>query len=67
MASGFSLKDQLFNADTVGYLAGLFAQADPKFDAPGFTSQALAGFPERELKQRIDWIATCLAWPRIRI
>ncbi|TMV14788.1 hypothetical protein [Arenibacterium halophilum] len=60
MASGYSLKDQLFNADTVGYLAGLFA-ADPNFDAPEFTAQVLAGFPSRELKQRIDWIAVCLA------
>ncbi|GGE31190.1 hypothetical protein GCM10011360_18910 [Primorskyibacter flagellatus] len=59
MAQGYSLKDQLFNAEKVGYLAGLFRAADPDFD-PGFESRVLSRFPELELKQRIAWIADCL-------
>lgn len=53
------LKDQLFNAQKVRYLAGLFApmglEADP------FVNKVVDRFPELELKARIDWIATCLA------
>lgn len=56
MAQGYSLKDQLFNADRVGYLAGLFRAVDPGFD-PDFEARVLARFPELELKQRIAWIA----------
>ena len=59
MAGGYSLKDQLFNAQKVGYLAGLFRAVDPGFD-PGFEARVLARFPELELKQRIAWIAECL-------
>ena len=51
MAAGFSLKDQLFNAESVGWLAGRFPFG------PGFAEAVLARFPELELKQRIDWIA----------
>ena len=54
MAAGFSLKDQLFNAESVGWLAGRFPFG------PGFAEAVLARFPELELKQRIDWIAACL-------
>ncbi len=60
MASGFSLKDQLFNADKVAYLAGLFGGADPGFDADGFHADVMARLPDLELKARIDWIAACL-------
>ena len=60
MASGFSLKDQLFNPEKTRYLAGLFAACDPGFDAPGFEAQVNARLPELELKQRIDWIAEVL-------
>lgn len=59
MAGGYSLKDELFNADTVGDLAAGFRRADPKFD-PGFEARVLSRFPELELKARIDWIADCL-------
>ena len=59
MAGGFSLKDDLFNAETVGGLAARFRANDPGFD-PGFEGRVLARFPELELKQRIDWIAECL-------
>ena len=60
MASGFSLKDQLFNADKVAYLASLFADADAGFDADGFRSDVMAVLPDLELKQRINLIADCL-------
>ncbi|SEQ40478.1 hypothetical protein [Thalassovita taeanensis] len=56
----FSLKDQLFNAEKVAFLGGLFAQADPGFDRAGFDAQVMARLPELELKQRIDWIAEVL-------
>lgn len=59
MAGGYSLKDQLFNATTVGGLADRFRAIDPGFD-PGFDDRVLARFPDLELKQRIDWIADCL-------
>lgn len=59
MAGGFSLKDELFNAETVGRLASGFRTADPGFD-PDFEARVLSRFPELELKQRIDWIADCL-------
>lgn len=60
MAQGFSLKDQLFNAEKVRYLAGLFAAAQPGFDADGFERQVMARLPELELKARIAWIAEIL-------
>ncbi len=60
MAQGFSLKDQLFNAKKVRYLAGLFADADAGFDAELFQRQVMERLPELELKQRITWIADCL-------
>ncbi len=60
MAQGFSLKDQLFNAGKVHYLAGLFAAANPAFDGDLFERQVVARLTELELKQRISWIAECL-------
>jgi 3-methyladenine DNA glycosylase AlkC len=60
MAAGYSLKDQLFNAEKVRFLAGLFAAAEPRFDAAVFQAQVLGRLPELELKQRIGWIAECL-------
>ncbi|MFW8637514.1 hypothetical protein [Cribrihabitans pelagius] len=61
MASGFSLKDQLFNREKVRYLAGLFAAAEPGFKAEAFEAQVMAELPALELKQRIAWIAQVLA------
>ena len=58
--SSFSLKDQLFNPDKVGYLAGLMVGAFPDFDRPGFQRDVVAALPELELKERIAHIATCL-------
>jgi len=60
MADRFSLKDHLFNADTVGQLADEFAQALPGFGGADFAKSALSGFADRELLARLEWIATCL-------
>lgn len=58
--SEFSLKDQLFNAEKVAYLGGLFAQADDGFDQEGYQAAVMSRLLEFELKERIDWIADCL-------
>ncbi len=60
MAERFSLKDHLFNAQTVGQLAHEYAQALPHFEADRFTREALSGFDGRELMARLDWIADCI-------
>ncbi len=57
----FSLKDELFNADTVGRLAKWLKGAHPKFDEATFVSEVLAEFPDLELKQRIAHIAATMA------
>ena len=56
----FSLKDHLFNTQTVAQLAAEFAAGVPGFDAQRFTDEALSGFPERELLARMEWMADCL-------
>ena len=61
MAEAFSLKDQLFNIDKIRYLAGLFAGADPRFDAAAFEEDVMARLLDLELKARIHWIAEQLA------
>ena len=60
MAQGFSLKDQLFNAEKVRHLADLFGAASDDFDTGGFETQVMSRLPELELKARISWIADCL-------
>ena len=60
METGFSLKDRLFNAEKVRYLAGLFSAVDSGFDPTGFQRQVMSRLPDLELKQRIGWIAECL-------
>ncbi|WP_299499152.1 DNA alkylation repair protein [uncultured Roseobacter sp.] len=59
MAEKFSLKDHLFNATTVAQLAHEYASGVPGFDPARFQKEALAGFPERELMARLDWLADC--------
>ncbi|MEP0153725.1 hypothetical protein [Pseudophaeobacter sp.] len=60
MASGFSLKDQLFNIEKTRYLAGLFAEAVPGFKPDHFEAEVMAGLLPLELKARIAWIAEVL-------
>lgn len=64
MAQGFSLKDQLFNAESIGDLAVEYAAGVPGFDAEGFQAQVMSGLAERELMERLEWIADCLE-PRL--
>ena len=60
MAQGFSLKDQLFNHETVRYLGGLFDAADV-FKADPFVADVMAQMLPLELKARINLIADVLA------
>lgn len=57
----YSLKDALFNADKVAYLAGLFGAADARFDAAGFERDVMAEMLPLELKARMHLIARVLA------
>ncbi|WP_442507929.1 DNA alkylation repair protein [Novipirellula sp. SH528] len=58
--TGFSLKDQLFNADRVAYLASCFHAADAQFDATGFVAETMKDLKNLELKERIGHIASML-------
>ncbi len=60
MAEPFSLKDDLFNADTVAHLAALFEDAGV-FQAAPFVSDVLAEMGPLALKARINLIADVLA------
>lgn len=57
MSEKFSLKDHLFNPKTTSQLAAEFAAAVPNFDPDKFTQTCLAGFADRELLARLDWMA----------
>jgi 3-methyladenine DNA glycosylase AlkC len=59
-AAAFSLKDHLFNADTLGQLAAEYAAGLPGFPAEAFLDRVLPGLAERGLLERIDWIADCI-------
>ena len=59
MAERFSLKDHLFNAVTIGQLAGEYARGIKGFDGDDFASEVLGGLPGRELLERLEWIADC--------
>ncbi|MBL4808371.1 MAG: hypothetical protein JKY31_13970 [Rhodobacteraceae bacterium] len=54
---GFSLKDQLFNREKIGYLAGLF---DGIFDTTAFETTVMERLLPLELKARINMIAEVL-------
>ena len=56
----FSLKDQLFNADTLGQLADEYAAGLPGFDRQAFLEPALAGIAERTLVACIEHFADCV-------
>ncbi len=58
--STFSLKDQLFNAAKVAYLAELLVAAAPDFPAAQFQQEVVDAFPQLELKERIAHIAARL-------
>lgn len=58
--SSFSLKDQLFNEQTLRMLTDGLCRAWPEFERVEFEKKVLARFPELELKDRIRWIVTTL-------
>ena len=61
----FSLKDQLFNPQSVSILSSALSKALPKssegFKRKQFEKEILIKFPELELKARIDWMVSVLA------
>ncbi len=60
MAQGFSLKDQLFNENSLSDLAVEYAAGIDGFDAAGFLAGVVPGLRGRELLARLDWIADCV-------
>ena len=58
--STFSLKDHLFNAERVDYLATRFEEVHPDFPGDAFRASVTSAFPGLELKERIAHIATRL-------
>jgi len=60
MAEKFSLKDHLFNPETLGQLADEFAAGLPGFKADQFLDVCVPGLQGRELMDRMEWMADCL-------
>lgn len=60
MKKSFSLKDHLFNEETVTYLGGLFSAVDSTFNTQGFVRDVMKELLTLELKARIVWIAEVL-------
>lgn len=56
----FSLKDHLFNADTVGYLGEILGEAGQGLDRQAFIADVMNGLPDLELTQRIEHMATVM-------
>lgn len=55
--AGFSLADQLFNAETLSQLTGEFAASVPGFDADRYLSDVLPKLPKLELMARMEAMA----------
>ncbi len=60
MAEKILLKDVLFNKAKVERIAKEIHRVYPSFKTKEFIDEAVAKFPELELKARISWIAECL-------
>jgi 3-methyladenine DNA glycosylase AlkC len=60
MKEKFSLKDHLFNKESVSFLADLFVAGDSSFNKKKFVNEVMMKFPELELKARIGFIAEVL-------
>ena len=59
--TSFSLKDDLFNAETLAAFSKRIASACPGFRRALFERETLERFDELELKERINWIVEKLA------
>lgn len=60
MKKRFSLKDHLFNKESVTYLGELFASVDVSFNKKQFVDEVMKRLLKLELKERIVWIAEVL-------
>jgi len=60
MAENYSLKDDLFNKNTLSILIDILDQTLETFDKEEFEKQALAGFESRELKERVTLLREML-------
>ncbi|MFY0616859.1 MAG: hypothetical protein JXQ88_05245 [Shimia sp.] len=60
VSQGFSLKDQIFNSDSMRELASEFEAGLPGFDANDFHQEVVSGLQGREFMERLDWIADCV-------
>ncbi|SFK54728.1 DNA alkylation repair protein [Shimia haliotis] len=60
VSQGFSLKDQLFNAESLRDLAEEYGRGIDGFDADEFHTDVVAGLQGRELMERLEWIADCV-------
>ncbi|MEP1537578.1 MAG: DNA alkylation repair protein [Paracoccaceae bacterium] len=56
----FSLKDRLFNAESLGRLSVEYADGLSGLDASAFADMALSGVEGRSLMACLDWFADCL-------
>ena len=60
MKKNFSLKDSLFNTESVSYLAQLLTDANGTFQKEKFIAEVMSKLQTLELKERIVWIAEAL-------
>lgn len=56
----FSLKDDLFNKDSVSYLCSNLKEVYPSFKDQVYLEEALNNFPNLELKERMTYMTTLL-------
>ena len=56
----FSLKDHLYNRGKVKIIAESIYKVNKAFQKEVFTEECVAGFKNRELKERMDWTTECL-------
>lgn len=61
MNDAFSLRDHLFNAESLGDLAAEYAAGCDGFDPHIFLGRVLPGLAPLGLLERLDWIADCIA------
>ena len=60
MKKSFSLKDHLFNRESVELFASYMHAAYPRFNKVAYVREALDAFPTLELKERITYMAELL-------
>lgn len=57
---GYSLKDDLFNRQTVTMAANALASVYPKLDPAPFVDKVMKGFGPLELKERMSYLRQCI-------